>query len=509
VLHESSAQRIGALIIASESAALLNAYDAAPSRPRRIRAIACSVLFLWFALHAATVTGSLATSAPVSPRQDGSNQEVHGMQHKKRFVATAGAVALSLAGASAAQDAVEWRVADGGNGHWYGRSESVLNWDNARNWAVAHGGDLASITSDAERDAVLAIGTECWIGARKLPGMTWEWSDGTPWGYTMWCPGEPCCGDAGLYVHANSTGCWDDHNQARTSRLGLIEWSADCNNDGIVDFGQIRAGTLADVNLNNIPDTCESGGGTNAPQQWSVASGGNGHWYAAFATPKPIIWSEARDAAASQGGHLATLNSQAEDSFVSAIAIADATAWPLADRYGPWLGGYQTIASDNPHANWAWVTGEPWSYVSGLVQFDNSSRPDGQHDDYLHYIDHSAIWNDVREDGDIYYGIGIRSYLIEWSADCNSDGIVDFGQILAGELDDANHNNIPDCCEGAGSCNCPGDVARDGVVNGIDLAAVLNNWGTGGGAINADANGDGIVDAEDLALVLSNWGDCP
>jgi hypothetical protein len=52
-------------------------------------------------------------------------------------------------------------------------------------------------------------------------------------------------------------------------------------------------------------------------------------------------------------------------------------------------------------------------------------------------------------------------------------------------------------------------VARDGVVNGIDLAAVLNNWGTSGGDINADANGDGIVDAEDLALVLSGWGDCP
>ncbi len=38
----------------------------------------------------------------------------------------------------------------------------------------------------------------------------------------------------------------------------LTEWSADCNNDGIVDYGQILNGTLADANANGVPDTCES-----------------------------------------------------------------------------------------------------------------------------------------------------------------------------------------------------------------------------------------------------------
>jgi hypothetical protein len=41
----------------------------------------------------------------------------------------------------------------------------------------------------------------------------------------------------------------------------------------------------------------------------------------------------------------------------------------------------------------------------------------------------------------------VKSYLIEWSADCNSDGIVDYGQILLGTLPDANANGIPDTCE--------------------------------------------------------------
>jgi hypothetical protein len=98
------------------------------------------------------------------------------------------------------------------------------------------------------------------------------------------------------------------------------------------------------------------------------------------------------------------------------------------------------------------------------------------------------------------------SFLIEWSSDCNSDGIVDYGQILNGELADTNDNGVPDVCE---QTPCPGDIATDGVVNGVDLAAVLNNWGTTGGALGADANGDGVVDGADLALVLNSWGPCP
>jgi hypothetical protein len=99
---------------------------------------------------------------------------------------------------------------------------------------------------------------------------------------------------------------------------------------------------------------------------------------------------------------------------------------------------------------------------------------------------------------------------VEWSADCNADGIVDYGQIRAGELADTNTNNIPDCCESGTSCNgCPGDVDGSGAVNGVDLAAVLGNWGTNGGKYpGADTNHDGVVDGVDLAQVLGNWGSC-
>lgn len=47
-------------------------------------------------------------------------------------------------------------------------------------------------------------------------------------------------------------------------------------------------------------------------------------------------------------------------------------------------------------------------------------------------------------------------------------------------------------------------------MNGVDLAAVLNNWGTTGGKQpRSDINYDGVVNGEDLAAVLNGWGVCP
>jgi hypothetical protein len=50
----------------------------------------------------------------------------------------------------------------------------------------------------------------------------------------------------------------------------VIEYSADCNNDGIVDKGQILFGQLADTNNNGIPDGV---GITSQPQSLNLAAG--------------------------------------------------------------------------------------------------------------------------------------------------------------------------------------------------------------------------------------------
>jgi len=114
-------------------------------------------------------------------------------------------------------------------------------------------------------------------------------------------------------------------------------------------------------------------------------------------------------------------------------------------------------------------------------------------------------WNDIPESGNG----AVKSYIIEWSADCNNDRLVDYGQIRGGQLADANGNNIPDCCENGGSCNCPGDTNNDRSVDGIDLATVLTRWGMPGAKFpQADCNDDGAIDGIDLAVVLAGWGGC-
>lgn len=51
---------------------------------------------------------------------------------------------------------------------------------------------------------------------------------------------------------------------------------------------------------------------------------------------------------------------------------------------------------------------------------------------------------------------------------------------------------------------CPADVNGDGVVDVVDVLALLAAWGTD----DADVDGDGITDVVDLLAMIAGWGDC-
>ena len=53
---------------------------------------------------------------------------------------------------------------------------------------------------------------------------------------------------------------------------------------------------------------------------------------------------------------------------------------------------------------------------------------------------------------------------------------------------------------------CVADINRDGVVNGVDFAYILERWGSDDPL--ADLNGDGQVDSADLGLAIADWGSC-
>ena len=245
-----------------------------------------------------------------------------------------------------------------------------------------------------------------------------------------------------------------------------------------------------------------TGASAQSAVQWRVEDGGNGHWYQLDA-PFFVRWTDAKVYAENLGGHLVTLTTAGEQVFAANLAFAT-TPNSIDDC---WLGGFQDRSSSNysePGDGWRWVTGEPWGFTAWRP--DQPTNILGSNDflasttvptDELRWVD-STITNKP----------GNCQAFIEWSADCNADGLVDYGQIRAGQLVDANGNNIPDCCENGGSC-CPGDTNNDRRVDGIDLATVLTRWGMPGAKFpQADCNADGAIDGTDLAIVLAGWGGC-
>jgi hypothetical protein len=242
--------------------------------------------------------------------------------------------------------------------------------------------------------------------------------------------------------------------------------------------------------------------GVDAQQavQWRVSDGGNGHWYLQLPFGSQPSWAAAYVFASSRGAHLATITSAGEQAFIRSL-ITPATCEPFGGYI--WLGGEQP-AGLPPQSGWRWVTGEAWSYQVWEPGEPNDFN--GWAEDRLCMYVSSGGWADCRDrpPSPACNWAG----LLEWSADCNGDGAIDYGQIQSGVLLDLNLNGVPDCCETSTSC-CLGDAFQDGAVNGIDLGVLLGQWGIVNQSTVTDFNQDGVVDGADLGQLLAAWGPCP
>lgn len=171
---------------------------------------------------------------------------------------------------------VRWDPAQGGNGNYYATiARPSTDFTTARTQAIAMGGHLAYIASEAENQFVAQVasapelwvqlgGDSCcgygpWLGG-SYTRNAWRWSTAGPFTYTNWFPGQPENSPAinAMHYYAEPAGArgatWNDI--ASSTQLGgyVVELEADYvdanlnpNIRGIAATGQQAAGVADGV----------------------------------------------------------------------------------------------------------------------------------------------------------------------------------------------------------------------------------------------------------------------
>ena len=274
-------------------------------------------------------------------------------------------------------------------GHLYIPGSS-RNWADARAYAQSFGGDLVSVNDQAEQDFVArTFGVlNPWLGLNDIDNEgTHVWANGDPVTYTNWSPGEPNTPSwDGAYL--SSSGRWFDYPV--TSSWGVLAEVdppvstadggpgpfaqyvldvevADTVPPQVVDLSRIpaEAQTTDDV-IGSFEVTFSEGltaSTVNNPDY--EFAGFNDHTY--VLTPDNMTWPEAESYAQSLGGHLVTVNDQAEHDFLYGTFVNEEALWI----------GYSDSATEGTFV-WAdadsssytnWGGGYPLSDSGGLLRF--------------------------------------------------------------------------------------------------------------------------------------------
>jgi formylglycine-generating enzyme required for sulfatase activity len=237
----------------------------------------------------------------------------------------------------------------------WGRYELVrgsYTWAEAKAHAEARGGHLATITSEAEWQAIKTVvgpavtNTTLWLGGTDEGSEgRWRWLTGEKWGFAKWGrnPGwgqEPngATGENTLmlwtdpsYVDRPNGFIWNDSNN-------VVRWGY------LFERGYFTDGTKWDTDGDGVSDSDEIKNGTDPTNPDSGLA----------STYKVIegkyTWHEAKADAEARGGHLVTVTSQGEWALIKTlIGLRNTTLW---------MGG----SDARVEGTWEWVTGEKWDF---------------------------------------------------------------------------------------------------------------------------------------------------
>jgi len=456
----------------------------------------------------------------VSGQRPGTQKESTPMNIKNVAVAL---VTLIASSAAQAQEPMQWRVEDGGNGHWYGTTPVSMTWPALRDWCTAHGGHLATLTSAQEwmwvKQSVPAIGK--FVGGYQdhsdagyiEPTGGWKWVSGEPFVMSSFmamddCPGGSegscgCVGDGNQDV-LHYTGCCsnqlDDVGDGivggcdSVARQGVIEFDADCNNDGIVDYGQCRDGSLPDYNGNNIPDCCEDGTacttslivngsfelGVVQPCGWICIGVGDNRLEGWEVTLNSVDRERTEPGGcnenwfASHGNYSVDMNGCS----VGGI-IRQQVATEVGRSY--MLSFDMSLNPTNVSVGLLQVKAGPVSQVFQYVRRPTNPQPNERRE--LEFVASSTLTT-----------VEFESLNREYPAQWNGPVIDSVRLIPIGP-------SLPACAAA--------DLFRDFNVNGADLGILLSQWGPNTPLTESDLNNDGVVNGADLGILLGFWGPCP
>ncbi|MAB29162.1 MAG: hypothetical protein CMJ53_07805, partial [Planctomycetaceae bacterium] len=403
------------------------------------------------------------------------------MPKNRTPLVAASTLLVALTSNALAQDAVQWRVEDGGNGHWYElvRPEGGLLWENARQAAVEAGGYLVAINTQAENDFIQQLaGNEFGlpdddpsyvtnIGLfRETADSVWQWVDGSgPATFLDWACDEPNLGTEihGIYLNKDCKDIgwkWADTPLMDINDAYIVEWSADCNDDGIVDYGQILDGTLTDFNGDFIPDICVADGPVNLVINGSFEDG--------FPGPTPGGNCGVR----TLSGGSTTIPGWIVTGGSFSIDWIDGETCNTTVPDGRYLldlqGSLCTSCNNNGGVIQTVALPGPGTYVLQL-EIKTNSDPNESAVVAIDGIEYEIIGESTKEEWNTYSipfeaqssstelhifspqsntGAGQPNLdNVILVADCNGDGISDYAQIIDGSLEDLNGDGVPDLCE--------------------------------------------------------------
>ena len=259
------------------------------------------------------------------------------------------------------------------NGHTYLLTSGNLTWSAAEAEAQAVGGHLVTINDQAEQDWLqTTFAQDPWIGLNDVATKgTWLWSSGQPVSYTNWSYGQPYQGTDYDYAYmASNDGQWRTSSTSGSPSPGIIELDTALPSSSGGEGPAARY--LLDVDIADLVSPTVTGVG-RLPANGEVTSeliGGfsasfsealdvsftslnqtlyayNGHWY--LITPDYMSWTAAEAYAQSVGGHLATINDQAEQDWLQATFTQSA-----------WIG----INDEAAPGTYVWSSGQPVTYAN-------------------------------------------------------------------------------------------------------------------------------------------------